>query len=817
MARRTAIGNAWGWYLGAASPLIVLYFLLPSGGLGQGIVFAFVHLSALVAIVAGVKANRPAFAPAWRLIVAGHVVYAAANLVWYVYPLAFDATLPFPSVADALYIPANAAIVAGIALLMWRRGGRQRASLNDAAIVAIGIGGLSWVFLMKPHVENPSLAASAKLVALAYPVLDLLLLGALMLVAFVPTARNAAYGLLSLGAVPYLLADTAYALTSIEGTFSYGDPYFAGWLLFYVLFGATALHPSMRTLSEPAPEGEPVLTRPRLVFLAVAALTPVVTMALGEALDDGFDGTALSILTAVLFVLVLARVSGLMSDVTEHKRMEKAKDEFISVVSHELRTPLTSIRGALGLLASGAMGQLSEKGQRMLEIASANSDRLVRLINDILDIERIESGQAVLQTQPCDAGDLVTQAADAMRSMAEQAGVRLSVSARPVPLDADPDRILQTLTNLINNAVKFSPPQGTVWVADERRDGQVLFHVRDEGRGIPPEKLETVFGRFQQVDSSDARQKGGSGLGLAICRSIVNQHGGRIWAESRLGGGSTFWFALPARPERRPLEPSPRTDASQAVAVCDDDPEVLEVVAAMLSRHGLEVLPLRGGKELLDAVHAQPPAVILLDLVMPGMTGWDALAALKRDPSTAAIPVVVLSVLGEKEGGVAVGKVADWLVKPVDERALYGAVRRALRPRAPGVRALVVEDDVGLAQVLSEMLERRGVTPLHAQTVQQAVEIGRRMEPDLLVLDLGLPDGDGSDVVRCLREELGLGHLPLIVYTARDLNADERRELQLGRTHFFVKGRTGPAEFEEQMAALLQPIVHSRSGDRAAV
>lgn len=236
----------------------------------------------------------------------------------------------------------------------------------------------------------------------------------------------------------------------------------------------------------------------------------------------------------------------IFKDITERRVVEQMKDEFVSVVSHELRTPLTSIRSTLGLLARGLLKTQPEKSQRMLEIAFDNTNRLVRLINDILDLERIKFGKATMVKQVCNAADLMTQAADVMQAMAERAKIHLSVTSISAQLWADPDRMIQTLTNLLSNAIKFSPQNTTVWLAAELREDQtVLFQVKDQGRGIPEDKLETVFDSFQQVDASNSRRQGGTGLGLAICRSIVQEHGGQIWAESTLGEGSTFYFSLP--------------------------------------------------------------------------------------------------------------------------------------------------------------------------------------------------------------------------------------------------------------------------------
>jgi len=241
---------------------------------------------------------------------------------------------------------------------------------------------------------------------------------------------------------------------------------------------------------------------------------------------------------------------GIQTDITDRRVVERMKDEFVSLVSHELRTPLTSIRGALGILATGLLNTQPERSQRMLEIALTNTDRLVRLVNDILDIERIESGKVTMTKDLCDAANLMIQAADAMRAMAEKAGVTFSVSPVSVWLRVDSDKIIQTLTNLLSNAIKFSTEGAMIWLTAEYQGEQMLFQVKDQGRGIPADRLETIFGRFVQLDASDSRQKGGTGLGLAICRSIVQQHGGRIWAESTLGEGSTFCFTLPVLHKR---------------------------------------------------------------------------------------------------------------------------------------------------------------------------------------------------------------------------------------------------------------------------
>jgi PAS domain S-box-containing protein len=237
---------------------------------------------------------------------------------------------------------------------------------------------------------------------------------------------------------------------------------------------------------------------------------------------------------------------GTITDITESRAIEKMKNEFISIVSHELRTPLASIRGSLGLLAAGVLKDRPETAKQMLEIASSDTERLVRLVNDILDLERLESSQVILIKQWCDAAVLMRKSAEAVLSVAAENNINLSILPETAKIWADPDRIVQLLVNLLSNAIKFSAPESTVTVRVEDLGDRVLFEVKDRGRGIPADKLETIFGRFQQVDASDSRQKGGTGLGLAICRSIVQQHGGRIWAESVVSEGSSFYFTVPA-------------------------------------------------------------------------------------------------------------------------------------------------------------------------------------------------------------------------------------------------------------------------------
>ena len=274
-----------------------------------------------------------------------------------------------------------------------------------------------------------------------------------------------------------------------------------------------------------------------------------------RVLDDVFwrkDGTSFPVEYVACPQIDEGRAVGVVvafTDVTERRQLDRMKDEFISTVSHELRTPLTSLRAALGLVASGTLTTRPDKMGRMLDIAIGNTDRLVRLVNDILDLERIGSGKVQLHYTMSNAGDLLHRAVDLLQTAASKADISIVYEIQPVNVWADPDRTLQTITNLLSNAIKFSPKGSTIRMAARRfPHDETCIEVHDEGRGIPVEKLEMIFERFQQVDASDSRAMGGTGLGLAICRSIVHQHGGRVWAASEPGKGASFYFTLPAKP-----------------------------------------------------------------------------------------------------------------------------------------------------------------------------------------------------------------------------------------------------------------------------
>jgi signal transduction histidine kinase/CheY-like chemotaxis protein len=510
---------------------------------------------------------------------------------------------------------------------------------------------------------------------------------------------------------------------------------------------------------------------------------------------------------------------------TQRSELDTLKDEFISTVSHELRTPLTSIRGALGLLSSGIIGDVDAKALNLLRIAVTNTDRLIRLINDILDLERMESGRAPLQIRRCSLRDLAQQAIDTMTPMADANTVHLALepstvaqTAYPEALffDGDADRILQVLTNLLSNAIKFSPPTSTVRIHIEGNSDSILLKIVDQGRGIPTDQLDSIFDRFQQVEPSDARQKGGTGLGLAICRSIVQQHSGSIWAQRNLGPGTSLYVMLPRTSRATDMTASaaspPRGEG--AILICDDDAGIRTIVAEHLHRQGYTVIEANSGEQALVLAAEHHVEAILLDLYMPGLSGWETLQRLRNNPVTANIPVVVLSVLSSTLRPQLTGDAQGWVQKPFNENLLFAELGRVLHHGDGPAYVLLVEDDEDLASVLIANFQDAAVHIDRAATRQEAIRQCITRRPDLLILDLTLPDGDGFSFVEWLRQQPTLRTLPLVVYSGREISEAEMAKLRLGPTEFLTKAKVQPQEVEELVLSMVQRI-RSKYADRS--
>jgi|GEM_PF-570848 len=468
--------------------------------------------------------------------------------------------------------------------------------------------------------------------------------------------------------------------------------------------------------------------------------------------------------------------TGMIRDITERKKIDKMKSEFISTVSHELRTPLTSIIGALGLIRGGAAGELDEKIRGMLTIAANNAERLVRLINDILDIEKIDSGAMKFEREPIDMCRLVEEAVEANRPFADQYGVRLRLlrTDDDATVIGDSDRLLQVMANLISNAAKFSPAGDDVVVALSVDNGQIRVQVDDHGPGIAEAFRDRIFSRFAQADSSDTRQKGGTGLGLSICKAIVEQHHGRIGYRTAVGKGTTFFFELPQRQITVTAESRPalRIDGG-TVLICEDDPDIARLIAMMLEEDGFETEIASSARAAREKLAAGTYAGLTLDLNLPDGDGFSVLRHLRKNPHTQDLPVIIVSAEPQQEQqsleGQALGLV-DWLSKPIDQMRLLRAVRSVLRSGAGQPRILHVEDDPDIAEVISAVLGNIAEVRTAPSLADARRQLGRHRF-DLVILDLMLPDGSGENLIPEL--ENGVAPVPpVIIFSAQEASEE---------------------------------------------
>jgi PAS domain S-box-containing protein len=483
-------------------------------------------------------------------------------------------------------------------------------------------------------------------------------------------------------------------------------------------------------------------------------------------------------------------------NITAAKEAERRVSEFYSTVSHELRTPLTSIRGSLGLMEGGLTGVLPEKTLKMVKIARSECDRLIRLINDILDLQKIEAGMIELKRADVDTERIVERAVEGLRGMASTLNISISAENHSKGVvHCDQDRIIQVLTNLMSNALKFSPPGSEVTVIVEKGPEETFkFSVKDNGPGIPAEQSHKLFARFQQLDQSDSRAKGGTGLGLAITKAIIEEHGGQIGVDSIFGEGSTFWFCLPeAASKNQQLTKTahhredrlPPSHIHPALIVEDDD-SIASILKEHLEQDGFQAVRASTLEEAHHLMNRYTPLVMLLDLTLPDGDGLDFLTKLSLDEKRNRTPVVIVTGK-DSNGDIKCGYPAliDWIEKPIDESKLHEALDAARKHFGPA-RVLIVEDDIAAREILSQQLNSLGVKCLEAKDGAEAIKAFRDSNPDLIILDLSIPSPDGFAVVDVLKDEPN-GHKPLIVYTAMDLNNEQKHLLKLGLTAHLTK------------------------------
>jgi len=505
---------------------------------------------------------------------------------------------------------------------------------------------------------------------------------------------------------------------------------------------------------------------------------------------------------------------GIIRDLSSRQEIEQLKTGFVSTVSHELRTPLTSISGSLGLLAGGIAGALPAKAARLIDIAKLNCERLVRLINDILDLERAESGRLELRLAAQRLKPIVRHAIEANRAYAQTFGasIELAADSDDASVLVDRDRVIQVLTNILSNAAKFSPRGAVVAVAIRAEFDSVRVSVHDRGPGIAPEFRSRIFQRFAQADSSDSRAKGGTGLGLSIAKTIMERLGGSIGFDSVPGEGTTFYVTLPApREVSTPVRAAgDEVLASPAVLLCEDDPDLARAVADVLESAGMRVSAVPSVRQAKVAVAQSRYDIALVDLHLADADGLELVSDLRTRDATRALPVIVMtakprtSADAERLGTL---QLADWLQKPIDPSRLLDAIHNVLLElRDRRARILHVEDDESLTQLVEELLSDEAQV-VRAHSLAQARAHIEAERFDLVILDAALGDGSGLDLLPALHEA-GSEAPPIILYSASEPSRELAERVQAA----LVKSR----DSVEHLLATVRRLARRSSVEEAA-
>ena len=491
---------------------------------------------------------------------------------------------------------------------------------------------------------------------------------------------------------------------------------------------------------------------------------------------------------------------------------DRLKSEFLANMSHELRTPLNSVIALSGILLARMDGDLTEEQEKQVKIIKKSGKNLLELINDILDLSKIESGKMEISLEEFYIEDVVNDDRAMVTPLASEKEINISfIKNEEIPvIRSDRNKVKQILLNLLSNAVKFTPAGGSITIDATGRDGRVELRVTDTGIGIAKENLDKIFEEFRQIDGSSTREYGGTGLGLAITRRFVKLLGGEIRVESEIGKGSTFIINIPVTLDG--VEPltvlASRIDPGRkTILAVDDDPSVIYVLKKYLEGEGYQVVPAHNGAEAIRLAREVKPFAITLDIMIPGRDGWEVINELKGDPATEHIPIVVISILDNKSLGFSLG-VTEYLTKPVERNTVLNALGRLMSPRCIGMdctpNVLLVDDDPIHIMAMKAVLADSGYKVTVAPGGKEAIEVLKEATPCAVILDIMMPEVDGFMVLEELKKRKETRDIPVIILTAKDITDDDKKRLNGSIQDIIGKGNFAHEEVLRDLKNIME-------------
>jgi signal transduction histidine kinase/DNA-binding response OmpR family regulator len=500
-----------------------------------------------------------------------------------------------------------------------------------------------------------------------------------------------------------------------------------------------------------------------------------------------------------------ARVYGELEQKTRELEVaSQHKSDFLASMSHELRTPLNAVIGFSDVLLDRMFGELNERQDEYVRDIRGSGHHLLELINEILDLSKVEAGQMELDVSAVSLRELIAHGLSMVRERATRHGITLEGDVDPALGTAEGDelKLKQVVLNLLSNAVKFTPDGGSVKISARRVGGEAQVVVRDTGIGIAEAEQEQIFEAFQRGGRAVRTSTEGTGLGLTLSKRIIELHGGRLWMESKLGTGSTFSFAIPLTREPRPRPADDQGGDQRAectVLVVEDDRPSADLLKIYLEGAGYAVSSARDGVDGLELARRLKPAAVILDILLPRLNGWDLLAQLKSDPATSDIPVVIVSMVDEQGAGFALGA-AEYLVKPVDRARLLEVLARCLASPGDRPTLVAIDDDPLDLDLLEAVLAPQGWRVVRAAGGEEGVRSVRRERPAVVVLDLLMPEVDGFAVVEQLRADPLVEDVPIIVLTSKDMTTADHERLAGQISYLARKGTFANTELVDLVA-----------------